>query len=192
MTHPSQQKNMAHQRKVNTQPCVLQQPSLGGLTILQNKLESLHPRCFVPTGSREDFLISLMYLFMSLSFYLRKEVGLSFEHSWLSFKKGYYVFSLVEFDQTVLENEIFKFRPCIFSFSLLNPLGKFEKKFMNSLYLRMLCVKFVWYWRSGSEKEGGNVKIRILTYVKKATKQVCMNFKQLHLFREMDRSIMIS
>lgn len=169
MTHPSQQKNMAHQRKVNTQPCVLQQPSLGGLPILQYKLESLHPRCFVPTGSREDFFISLMYLFMSLSSPLRKERGPSFEHTWLSFKKGYFVFSLVEFDPTVLENEIFKFRPCIFSFSLLNPLGKFEKNphefpLPKEASCQVCLILAQWVWERRRKCENSNFNIREKSY----------------------------
>ena len=61
-------------------PCVLQQPSLGCITIFQNKLESLHLRMLCANcGSRDDFFISLMYLFMSLLSPLRKEREPSFE-----------------------------------------------------------------------------------------------------------------
>ena len=69
--------------------------------------------------------------------------------------------------------EIFKFRQCIFDISLLSRLGKgrtwpFIWTNLNTLYPKMLCVKFGWSWSSGSGEEDENVKKKIHLYDKDA------------------------
>ena len=50
--------------------------------------------------------------------------GPSFEQTWIPFIQGCFVPSLVEIGSVVLEKKIFEFCKCIFTISLLSPLGE--------------------------------------------------------------------
>jgi hypothetical protein len=67
---------------------------------------------------------------------------------------------LIEFGLLVLEKKIFKNFQCIFTLSLLSPLGEeLSPSFkVNSLQQRMICAKSCQNWPSGSG-EVENVKV---------------------------------
>ena len=55
---------------------------------------------------------------------LGKGRGPSFQQPWIPFTQGCFAPSLVEIGSVVLEKKIFEFRQCIFTISLLSPLGE--------------------------------------------------------------------
>ena len=102
--------------------------------------------------SVEDFYISSMYFcnYGIISFF--KRVWSFFSTNLYFLHQRHFVPGLVEIDPVVLERRIFKFRYCIFAISLLSSIRKgrcpsFEQTW-NSVYPRMLCAKFCWYWPS--------------------------------------------
>ena len=81
----------------------------------------------------------------------------SFEQTWILFTQWCFVPNLVEIGPAVLEKKHFKFRQCIFTISLLSPLGKglgpsFEQTWIL-ITPRRHCAKFGWNWPSESGEE---------------------------------------
>jgi hypothetical protein len=89
--------------------------------------------------------------------------GPLFEQKWILFTKGKFVLSLIEFGWLVLEKKIFKNFQCIFTLSLLSPLGEgqshsFEQTW-NPSPKRWSVPSMVKNWPSGSGEEVENSKV---------------------------------
>ena len=69
----------------------------------------------------------------------------------------YFLWSIVEIVQLVLEKKISKHSQCFVNILLVSPLGKGAWPFiwinLNSIYPRMLCAKFGWNKPSGSGED---------------------------------------
>ena len=100
-------------------------------SFIWTNLNPIHPRMlcvkfgwnWLSGSGEEDFLISQCIFAISLLSPLGEGWGPSFEQTWIHLTQGYFVPSLVEIGSVVLEKNIFEFRQCIFTISLLSPLG---------------------------------------------------------------------
>jgi hypothetical protein len=112
-----------------------------------------------PAGSREDFF----FFKCSINFYSFAIISpwgrscFSFVEFWIPFAQEYFVPSLFKIGSVVLEKNIFKWpHPIFWIFVIISPLKRtwlLTCAILNSLYLRMICIKFDWNWPAGSREE---------------------------------------
>ena len=136
-----------------------------------NKLESSSPTdalCQVWMKSAQRFwrwrFFNFVNLFSLFCNYLPLGKGVALHLNKLEspFSHECSVPSLDEIGPAVLEKKIFKFRQYVFAFFVI--ISPWKRAWpliwtnLNSLYPKMICVKFGWNWLSGSGEEDKNVK----------------------------------
>ena len=107
--------------------------------------------------------VEFVNIFSLFRKYLHFEQGVALHlKKKIPFTRWWFVLSLVEIDQVVLEKKIFTYCQNIFCyFAVISPwtwAWPFIWTNLNILYPRMLCVKFGWNWPCGSREEDKNVK----------------------------------
>ena len=104
----------------------------------------------ISTVALEKTIFKCQFLFPILLLCpLGEGLGLSFEQTWIPFIKGWFVPSLVE-NGHMVQDEIFKFRQCIYPISLLFPLRKkYDPSFTQTLipFTQVWLKLPQWFWR---------------------------------------------